>query len=88
MSPVSGSQWDVQCGDAGDAHQLVERDIPEADYFLVANYMHLTSSVCIYTLYDLGRAMHEITEMAQEVLMTFRQAILDGNPCPWASNPE
>jgi hypothetical protein len=61
---------------------------PEADYFLVANYMNLVSSVRIYTLYDLGRAMCEITEMAQEVLMTFRQAILDGNPCPWASNPE
>ena len=61
---------------------------PEADYFLVENYMHLTSSVRIYTLYDLGRAMHEITEMAQEVLMTFRQAVLDGHPCPAVSNQE
>ena len=34
MSPVSGSQWDVQCGDVGDAQQLVERDLPEDDYFL------------------------------------------------------
>ncbi len=61
---------------------------PEADYFLVANYMELASPVRIYTLYDLGRALCEITEMAQEVLKTFKQAVLDGHPCPTASNLE
>jgi hypothetical protein len=61
---------------------------PEADYFLVANYMNLSSQVRIYTLYDLGRAMCEITDLAQDVLRTFRQAVLDGKTCSWAPNSE
>jgi hypothetical protein len=61
---------------------------PKADYFQVANYMELSSPVRIYTLYDLGRALSEITELAQVVLKTFKQAVLDGYPCPLDSNPE
>ncbi len=61
---------------------------PEADYFLVANYMELPSSIQIYTLYDLGRALCEITEMAQEVLKTFKHAIMDGPQAPGAAIPE
>jgi hypothetical protein len=61
---------------------------PEADYFLIANYMELPSSIQIYTLYDLGRALCEITEMAQEVLKTFKHAILDGSQAPGAAIPE
>ena len=61
---------------------------PEADYFLIANYMELPSSIQIYTLYDLGRALCEITEMAQEVLKTFKHAILDGSQVPGTAIPE
>jgi hypothetical protein len=50
--------------------------------------MELPSQVRIYTLYDLGRALCEITEMAQEVLKTFKHAVLDGTQCPMTSNPE
>lgn len=61
---------------------------PEADYFLIANYMELASPVRIYSLYDLGRALCEITEMAQDVLKAFKQVILDGNQCPVTSSPK
>jgi hypothetical protein len=61
---------------------------PDADYFLIENYMELPSSIQIYTLYDLGRALCEITEMAQEVLKTFKRAILDGAQVPSVSTPE
>lgn len=61
---------------------------PEADYFLVANYIELASPVRIYSLYDLGRALCEITEMAQDVLKAFKQAVLDGSQRAVTSNPE
>jgi hypothetical protein len=51
---------------------------PEADYFLIENYMELPSSIQIYSLYDLGRALCELTEVAQGVLKTFRRAMLGG----------
>jgi hypothetical protein len=50
---------------------------PEADYFLIENYLELTSSIRIYTLYDLGRALCDITEMAQEVLKAYKRVVLD-----------
>jgi len=50
----------------------------DADYFLIENYMELSSSIRIYTLYDLGRALCEITEMAQEVLKAFKNTVSDG----------
>jgi hypothetical protein len=50
----------------------------DADYFLIENYMELSSSIHIYSLYDLGHALCEITEMAQEVLKTFKNAVIDG----------
>jgi hypothetical protein len=62
--------------------------MPEADYFLVANYMELSSSVRIYSLYDLGRALCEITEMAQDILKAFRQVVLDGTQSPATSSGE
>ena len=49
----------------------------DADYFLIENYMELSSSIHIYTLYDLGCALYEITEIAQEVLKTFENAVID-----------
>lgn len=61
---------------------------PEADYFLIENYMELPSSIQIFTLYDLGRALCEITEMAQEVLKSFKHAVLDGAQCPMTSTQE
>lgn len=61
---------------------------PEADYFIIENYLELSSSIRIFTLYDLGRALCEITEMAQEVLKTFKQAVLDGAQCPMSSIQE
>lgn len=60
----------------------------EADYFLIENYMELPSTICIYTLYDLGRALCEITEMAQEVLKSFKHAALDGAQCPMTSTQD
>ena len=53
----------------------------DADYFLIENYMELSSSIRIYTLYDLGCALCEITEMAQEILKTFKSAVSDGAQC-------
>ena len=61
---------------------------PAADYFLIENYLELPCSIQIYTLYDLGRALCEITEMAQEVLKTFKHAVLDGAQCPMTSAQE
>jgi hypothetical protein len=57
---------------------------PDADYFLIENYMELSSPIQIYTFYDLGRALVEITEMAQEILKSFKYVVLDGgqNPAP------
>jgi hypothetical protein len=40
---------------------------PEADYFLIANYVGIPSQIRIYTLYDLGRALCEVTKVAQSV---------------------
>ena len=51
---------------------------PDADYFLIENYLELTSSIPIYSLYDLGRALCDITEMAQDVLKAFKRVALDG----------
>ena len=51
---------------------------PDADYFLIENYMELSSSIRIYTLYDLGRALCEIAEVAQEVLKAFKNAVIYG----------
>ena len=61
---------------------------PEADYFLIENYMELPSLIQIYTLYDLGHALCEITEMAQEVLKSFKHAVLDGAQAHSISTPE
>jgi hypothetical protein len=60
----------------------------KSDYFLIENYMELPSSIQIYTLYDLGRALCEITQMAQEVLKSFKHAVLDGAQCPMTSTQE
>jgi hypothetical protein len=61
---------------------------PEADYFLVENYMELPSQIRIYYLYDLGRALCELTEMAGEVLQSFKHVVLDGAQCPMTSKQE
>ncbi len=61
---------------------------PDADYFLIENYLELTSSIRIYTLYDLGRALCDITEKAQEVMMAFKRVVLDGAQAPIVSTPE
>jgi hypothetical protein len=53
----------------------------DADYFLIENYMELSSSIRIYTLYDLGCALCEIAEMAQEILKAFKNAVIDGAQC-------
>jgi hypothetical protein len=53
---------------------------PEADYFQIENYMELPSSIQIYSLYDLGRALCGLTEVAQGVLKTFKRAMLTGHP--------
>ena len=51
---------------------------PEADYFMIENYMELPSPIQIYSLYDLGHALCELTELAQGVLKTFKRAMIDG----------
>ena len=60
----------------------------DADYFLIENYMELSSSIRIYTLYDLGRALCEITETAQDVLKVFKNAVSDGAQCSMTSAQE
>ena len=50
---------------------------PEADYFMIENYMELPSPIKIYSLYDLGRALCELTEAAQDILKTFNRAMID-----------
>jgi len=50
---------------------------PEADYFMIENYMELPSPIQIYTLYDLGRALCELTEVAQGVLKIFKHTMID-----------
>ena len=46
---------------------------PEDDYFLIDNYLELDSSVRIYSLYDLGEALFDITVSAQIGLRSFRE---------------
>ena len=50
---------------------------PEADYFMIENYMELSSPIKIYSLYDLGRALCELTKAAQDILKTFKRAMID-----------
>jgi hypothetical protein len=57
---------------------------PDADFFTVENYMELSNPTPIYTLYDLGKVLGEITDLAEEVLRTVHDAaksgFQDGNP--------
>lgn len=52
-------------------------ETPESDYFLVSNYMELASPIPIYTLYDLGHVLYEITDLAKGVLRSFKFGLLE-----------